>query len=282
MFRLLKSLFRLFIFVIIISGLIFAYSKYIEPFHLKIEKIKISSRYINEDTEGLHILAFADTHFGEYYTTEDFKKVVKAIEKENPDIVFFLGDLIDHYKEYTKTENISEISRLLSEIKAPYGKYAVFGNHDYGGGAENIYEDIMTAGGFQVLVNDSLLIKELGIKIIGIDDVVIGYGDPKIGKEANADLFNIILSHAPDVADEIITYNIDLMLAGHTHGRQINLSYFDDTILPPYGKKYIKGLYPLNTERNAYLYVNSGIGMTQLPLRFLSPPEITIFTLEKP
>ena len=275
-----KGLFSIIILLFIISSLIFIYSKYIEPFHITIENVKISSSYITKEGKDIRILVFADTHFGEFYTTKDFCKAVDSIKKEKPDIVFFLGDLIDHYSQYTETTEVAEISRLLNQIEAPYGKYAVFGNHDYGGGAEYIYEDIMKAGGFQVLVNESLLLEDLGIKIFGIDDVVIGYGNPEIVEKGEEDLFNIVLSHAPDVADRITDYPVDLILSGHTHGRQVNIKYFDDAILPPYGKNYIRGLYSLKTKREAQLYVNAGLGMTQLPFRFLSPPELTIFSFE--
>ena len=79
---------------------------------------------------------------------------------------------------------------------------------------------------------------------------------------------------------EVLDYNVDLMISGHTHGRQINIKFFDEYILPPYGKKYINGLYQLSNDRESQLYVNSGIGMTKLPYRFLSPPELTCITLK--
>ena len=266
-----------FFFVLCIS--ILAYARYIEPFLPRTEQVEITSPCIGENADGLRIVVFADTHFGEYYSTKNFQKVLGRIKAQDPDMVFFLGDLIDHYDEYAQTESVEEISRLLSEIEAPLGKYAIFGNHDYGGGAENSYEDVMEAGGFRVLVNEALTLEEQGIRLIGIDDILIGYGDPETAKKADQSLFNIVLAHEPDVVDKILTSNFDLILAGHTHGRQINLSIFDDYILPTYGREYIHGLYALSTPRNASLYVNAGIGMTQLPLRLGSPPELTVVTL---
>jgi predicted MPP superfamily phosphohydrolase len=100
-------------------------------------------------------------------------------------------------------------------------------------------------------------------------------------EEAEEDQYNLVLTHAPDVADELLPYNADLILSGHTHGGQVNLGLFGDYVLPPYGKKYIQGLYSFDTVRNTKLYVNSGIGMTFLPFRFLAPPEITVVTLKK-
>jgi uncharacterized protein len=267
--------------IVLLTGGVFVYAKYIEPFALKVEPVTVRSPYVGENADGLRIAVFADTHFGENYTTADFERVLRAIAEQKPDMVFFLGDLIDNYKEYTKTQSPEKISSLLSGIKAPYGKYAVFGNHDYGGGAEQDYGDIMKASGFSVLVNDSVVLDDLGIQLIGIDDMVIGYGDPKTAAAARKDLFNIVLAHEPDIADRILSYDFDLMLSGHTHGRQINVGIFDDYVLPPYGKKYIRGSYELPTARKAELYVNAGIGMTKLPFRFGSAPELTIVTLRR-
>ena len=162
-------------------------------------------------------------------------------------------------------------------------KIAVFGNHDYGGEMEFDYPDVMEAGGFQLLVNEKADFDEFNMTILGIDDVVIGYGDPSFAASLTDDRYNIAICHEPDVADELKTYSVDLMLSGHTHGRQINLRLFDDYILPAYGKKYIKGRYtlPASDGSDLSLYVTGGIGMTKLPLRFASPPEVNMIDLNK-
>jgi len=278
MFRLFKNIFRLLVLLLIAGILLICYARYVEPHMLSVKNVTISSPRISKPAENLKIAVFGDTHFSDYYTTDDFDKVVKAIGKMKPDLVVFSGDLIDHFDLYSK--DVAVISEKLSEIEAPYGKFAIFGNHDYGGGAENQYESIMEAGGFTVLKNEYHALSDLGIALIGIDDILIGYGDPAVASWGRPDYFNIVLAHEPDVADEVLDYNVDLMISSHTHGRQINIKFFDKYILPPYGKKYIQGLYHFPNERNTQLYVNAGIGMTKLPFRFLSPPELTCITLK--
>lgn len=277
MFRFLKAILRLLVFLCLTGVLLFSYARYIEPHLLRTEDVSVYSTRVTAEQKELTIVAFADTHFSEYYTTKDFARVVKKVNALKPDLVFFLGDLIDHYNEYEGDP--AEISRELSEIQAVYGKYAVFGNHDYGGGSENFYEDIMNAGGFQVLVNQHADLDALNLTIVGIDDIVIGYGDPAAASQCRTSTFNILLCHEPDIINEMTDYDIDLMLSGHTHGGQVRVPFFSDAYLPPYGQIYQRGMYRIENERKTTLYVNSGLGTTFLPLRFMSPPELTNLSL---
>lgn len=278
MLKLIKNFFRVVFLLLLVGGAVLCYARYIEPHMLKVNHMTVSSPMVSETAEGFKIIVFGDTHFSDYYTTGEFDKVVKAIKKENPDLVVFTGDLIDNFASCP--EDVNSISEKLAEINAPYGKFAVFGNHDYGGGAEKQFPSIMEAGGFTILKNDYHGIDELGIGMIGIDDVLIGYGNPAVAGWGRPDYFNLVLAHEPDLIDQMLDYNVDLMISGHTHGRQINVKFFDDYILPRYGKKYIEGLYHFENARNSQLVVNPGIGMTKLPFRFLSPPELTSITLK--
>ncbi len=277
LFRLIKNIFRFLVLIFLLGLAVICYARYIEPHMLKEKQVTVSSPFVTEEAENLKIVVFGDTHFSDYYTTDDFTKVIESVEKMEPDLIVFCGDLIDHYDIYAG--DVDDISDKLSELQATCGKFAIFGNHDYGGGAENEYQNIMEAGGFTVLKNEYYGLDELGIGIIGIDDMLIGYGEPAVASWGRPDYFNLILAHEPDLIDEVQDYNVDLMISGHTHGRQINLKFFDEYILPPYGKHYIQGLYEFSNERKSKLYVNSGIGMTKLPFRFLSPPELTRITL---
>ncbi|UCD15100.1 MAG: metallophosphoesterase, partial [Candidatus Omnitrophota bacterium] len=86
--------------------------------------------------------------------------------------------------------------------------------------------------------------------------------------------------HSPDLAQDLEGLNIDLYLAGHTHGGQVNVPFYGALITcSRYGKKYESGKYRVN---NMVLYVNRGIGMEggDAPrVRFLCRPQITIFDI---
>lgn len=303
-----------FIIAVVCAALV--YARFVEPRRLvtKEQDYKSDTLEFGENNDCLRLAIFADTHFSDYYTVKDFKKAADAINNAKPDMILFLGDLVDNLSEYKG--DTGEISELLAALKASYGKYAVYGNHDYGGDMQFEYEKIMEDGGFKTLVNESVSVDDSNIVIHGIDDMLIGYGDVTSAKSLDDDDYNIVLCHEPDVADKMINYNINLMLSGHTHGRQINLRIFDRLVLPTYGKKYVKGAFSLvyDKELNQVivdsssgekgetgfdtgsldasgldgvdnsdpleLYVSGGLGMSKINMRFMSPPEVNIIDIK--
>lgn len=272
--RLIKTIISLSIIIVLLAVSGIAYARYIEPSRLKVAEISDISYSIHEPVT---VAIFSDTHFGFDYTTDDFQKAVDAINEKSPDFILFAGDLVDHLDKYEGDTTL--ISEKLSLLNANIGKYSVFGNHDYGGGAENRYEAIMNAGGFTVLKNEIITYKDNNFRIIGIDDVLIGYGNPQIVNQAAADMYNLVLCHEPDVIDEVFDSNSDFFVSGHTHGGQIRIPRYTEMFLPSYGRTYVKGEYQLENQCNTVVYVNPGLGTTKIPARFGAVPEVTFLTI---
>lgn len=268
-----------FLSVIFLASIVFyIYARFIEPDFLTVRYENISSGLISGDKKELRILQFSDMHISEYFDEKDIKKVVERINEEAPDVVVFTGDLIDEYNKYENKKNIDEIWEILGGINAPFGKYAIYGNHDYGGGAERIYKKIMENSGFAVLKNEKIALKEYNINIIGMDDSIFGRFDKqKLIEFLDDGSYNVVLSHEPDVIDSLLEYGIDLLLSGHSHGGQINLPGVK--FLPAMAEKYTGGIYSFNNYRRTVLYVNAGLGTSQIPLRFMAPPELSVFIL---
>ena len=295
MIRLLKTLLRLALLLCLGVGLLFSYARFVEPrlideTQLVLSAAAVTSPQATGDSQPLTAAVVADIHFSEYYTPQDFQRVVSRINAMEPDLVFFLGDLIDDFSTYQG--DTQAIIDLLSQIETSgrvavtpddntvHDKFAVYGNHDYGGGLENYYESIMEASGFHVLVNETVALPQWNVTITGIDDMVIGYGDPGCCDGLSEETCNIVLSHEPDVITEITDAPVDLMLSGHTHGGQINVPILSDYFLPPYGRIFVSGEYRFENDRETLLYVNRGLGTTKLPLRFFAPPELTEIILK--
>lgn len=268
--KLFKLIFISILALALVTALVIGYAHFMEPNRLTVNEVSNTSYSMKEPVS---IAVFADTHIGFQYDTDDLQKAVDKVNENPPDILLFAGDLVDNLNQYPGST--SEISQKLSQMKANIGKYAVFGNHDYGGGAEYEYEDIMKAGGFRVLVNETITFKEHNLRLIGIDDLLIGYGDPSVVNKADSSMYNLVLCHEPDIVDKILNSNTDYMVAGHTHGGQIRIPFYTQKFLPSYGEKYVKGEYELNNRNKTVLYVNAGLGTTKIPARFRAVPELT-------
>lgn len=273
--KLFKFIVSFILILILVTMLSIGYACFIEPNRLTVNTLEDTSYSMKKP---LTVAVFADTHFGFQYDLEDFEKVIKKVNENPPDLLLFAGDLIDNLNEYDGSP--SQISEALSRMNANVGKYAVFGNHDYGGGAEHEYEDIMEAGGFKVLVNETITFRDYNFRLIGIDDLLIGYGDPSVAERADSDMYNLVLCHEPDIVDKISEANVDYMLAGHSHGGQIRIPFYTEKFLPFYGEKYVKGEYQTENKNKTILYVNAGLGTTKVPARLGAVPELTYLTIQ--
>jgi predicted MPP superfamily phosphohydrolase len=254
---------------------------------------RISFSNLPKSFKGLKIIQISDIHLGSL--NNDFDSIAEAVDiinTQNADLVLFTGDLVNNFSE--ETEGWQPV---LSKIKAKIGKFSVMGNHDYGdysrwesaeekttnlAAIKNFHAEI----GFRLLLNETETIEINGEKIalIGVEN----WGQPPFPQygnltkaSANADNlpFKILLSHDPSHWDaEVVNdTNIDLTLAGHTHGMQFGFEYFGLKWSPiQYKYKRWGGLY---RENKQYLYVNRGLGYIGFPGRIGMPPEITLIEL---
>ncbi|MFO1445718.1 metallophosphoesterase [Bacillus sp. Bva_UNVM-123] len=275
----LKRAFSSFLAMIGVGGGGYYYAHEIEPKLLEITNYKIVNKAIPQSFNNFKIVQFSDTHLGFQYNSEQLRKLVQKINLQKPDIIFFTGDLMDTPNKY---KGINEVISILKELNAPFGKFAIYGNHDHGGYGSNIYKTAIEESGFTLLLNSNLEIKQSNgssIYIIGIDDAMLG--KPNIEKAMHgvpAEAYKILLSHAPDLADEAAPYRIQLQLSGHSHGGQIKIPFFGALVKVPFAEKYHEGFYEIGSPP-LLLYVNRGMCTTRLPFRFLSKPELTVFTL---
>ncbi len=275
MFRGIKKLFKTAFVLIIIGALLFGYAYQIEPYRLRQNEVFLSGDLSKNAGRPFTVALFGDTHFGFHYSLTQFEKAAEKIRLAEPDLIVFTGDLVDDLNTYDG--NFSEIEEALAALQAKYGKFAVHGNHDYALSGKPVYTEIMEAGGFTVLSNETVFIPELNTVLYGIDDCLIGHGDPDLLLGTNAQYFNLVLCHEPDFFDTFSSNSISLMLSGHTHGGQVRLPFgLTDRFLPPYGQTYISGLYQ---EAACALYVTNGLGTTKLPLRFGAVPEVAVLRI---
>jgi len=275
----LKKAFGSFLAIIGISGGTYYYAREIEPSLLQIHEEVISSTSIPSSFEDFKIVQFSDTHIGFHYTLEQFNDLVRKINELKPDLIVFTGDLVDEPNKYHWNDKLIQ---SLRDLQANHGKLWIYGNHDHGGYGTNIVKKAMEQAEFELLKNEHTVIQKNKERFIlaGIDDVMLGKPDlSQTLKNTNPDLFTILLAHEPDYADTTRQFPVDVQLSGHSHGGQVRFPFLGHLYTPAYAEKYVQGKYAFNDERLT-LYVNSGIGTTRLPYRFLCKPEIHVFTLK--
>lgn len=282
LFRFIRKLFLIAVTLVLICTAIYVYISKVEPRALTVTDHTLASSQLPKAFEGMRIVQFSDVHVGPDYSLRQLRHLINRINAQHPDIIVFTGDLFDNFSQYEGDPQ--DVFHILAQLKAPLGKFAVYGNHDRGGGASRIYQSGMEMAGFDVLLNESKVItlpNGPSITISGLDDFLLG--NPRIKSTLGAldpNQFQLLLVHEPDVADQFTEYPIDVQLSGHSHGGQVQIPGVGALITTSLGTKYLEGSYTISgSYRDLQLYVNTGIGTSRAKLRLGVPPEITVFTL---
>jgi len=217
----------------------------------------------------LKIAHLTDLHTRELGRPE--RRLLALLEEEKPDIIVITGDT-------THDEASTEDARpLLERLHAPLGVWAVPGNWELW----RLTEDpqvFFRSLGIHYLINQSEPLRE-GLWLVGLDDPRAGAPDPALAFAAvPLGAYTITLAHAPVILDRLAG-GTNLVLAGHTHGGQVRLPFCPPLWLPQGSGGYVQGWY---RKSGTAMYVSRGIGMSVLPVRFLSRPELAIITLGTP
>lgn len=261
-----------------LSGGTYYYARELEPAMLTTHQVALSSPKIPASFKDFTIIQFSDTHVGFQYSLEQLNELAHKINQYSPDMIVFTGDLVDAPDQFNWH---GELVSILSSLKAPYGKWWIYGNHDHGGYGTEIVKDKMEEAGFSLLMNEHTIINKNNesITIAGLDDVILGNPDPQTAlRGIQEDNFTLLLVHEPDYADAIRQYPVDVQLSGHSHGGQVRLPWIGHIYTPAFAEKYVDGKYQITPDLQ--LFVSRGVGTTRLPYRFLCKPEITIYKLE--
>lgn len=271
-----KRVVKIVLLVVVLIGLLVGYAFKIEP-----KMLVVHSFHLNEDKgASVKIVQISDIQVSETYTVNQLNRLVEKINQISPDIIVFTGDLFENYSTFPQKQ---EVTDSLSQLKATVGKFAVWGNRDYGGGAFKIYEDLLTNAGFTLLNNSGVTVPVSNDKklfIGGMDDGLLGKPDIDLLLSQMDDKYDyeIVLMHEPDMAELLKDTSVNLLLAGHSHGGQIRIPFMK-TIKTSLAEKYDDGFYTINKDNGMQLYVNTGIGTSRIAARFMVPPEIAVFTI---
>lgn len=257
-------------------------SFFVAPARFVTRKETITDEKIPEQLNNMNILFFSDLKYGIFMNEERLNKLVETINNSGADVVIFGGDI--YGDDVTVTEEMNSIiSTAFSNIKAKYGKFAVYGDIDDSSEVmKNAVNQIYSSSDFEVMQNTSYQIHKNGsqfITLVGLDNGVDGIKDIS-GAYANVSQNSYVFAvcHTPDTANEVPTDLTDYFLAGHSLGGQANF-FFSSMYEPTYAVKYLKGIHTID---NAFtLDITNGTGTVKQDVRFLQPAEVVVYTLKQ-
>jgi predicted MPP superfamily phosphohydrolase len=231
----------------------------------------------------LKVALVSDLHAGAHFISPaKVEEVVTRVNAEKPDLILFLGDLLNNGPNPDGPTPLKggfpspeEVTPTLAGLRAPLGVYAVLGNHDWWLDGPRVSRALQQAG-IRVLENEGTLIQVPGgsVWLVGVGDAMSGHDDVvRAFASVPASTGVLAFTHSPDVFPRIPA-SVPLTLAGHTHGGQVALPFFGAPIVPSvYGARYAAG----HVEENGHhLFVTTGIGTSILPVRFGVKPEVVI------
>ena len=258
---------------------LFVWGFLIEPNMLTVTPLTLEI----EGLSGLKVVFVGDFHVKPHQKIR-LVEIVNKIKAQQPDLILSTGDFVSGH-DLKQSMPIEEIAKALSVLKPKYGFYAVLGNHDWWEGGAKI-QKVLEANGIVVLGNENKSVNINGKKlyIAGVEDLSTRNID-LVKALKNTQNPTILLTHSPDVfpfvtkpSSSKITGAVDLTLAGHTHGGQVDFPFVGPLIVPSgYGKKYAQGLVK---ENGKMLFVTKGIGTSILPVRFNCKPEIVVINFK--
>jgi uncharacterized protein len=221
-------------------------------------------------------IAFAsDFHAGATTDVRVLRAACGALADLAPDVLLLGGDFVS-----VRGNDIHALAPLLGSIRAPFGKFGVWGNHDLRANRPEIAAALRDAG-VRLLDDETAALAPPhdDVTIVGLDDPIRGDPDGSLLDEVPG--VRILLMHAPDGILAAGTRHFDLALCGHTHGGQIVLPGGRIPYLPhgALSRAYPVGQYALAPDGSRTLIVTRGVGCSTMPLRVGCPAEVHLITL---
>jgi hypothetical protein len=251
-----------------------AYGRFVEPRIIDTAEHDIVLDGCFDVGGEMRLAVFSDTHNGLFKNAMPINRIAREVAASNPDFVLIAGDFI----YFLAPERFEESFGALNEISAPV--FAILGNHDIGLPGPDLRAPLRASlpnFGVRLIDNAALKIsnEKFAIELVGLSD--------QWGRRQNLSLLEpaaltprIVLTHNPaTIRDFTPASKADLLIAGHTHGGQIQLPILTCAITGVCGDI----AYGLRKERGIQIFTTSGTGMVGLPMRFGVPPRIDVLNI---
>lgn len=225
--------------------------------------------------QGLSIAHLSDIHLYDGLH-RGARRAIELVQDARPDVTFVTGDIVE------SLDQLVVAASFLKECRGRLGTVVTLGNWEHAKGVTaDDMERCCEAAGAVFLMNDAHLVGEGSerLALVGLDDPRSGAPDPALAlRKVPAGAVEVWGFHAPGYADRLRRKHLPppaLMLAGHTHGGQIRFPPLP-AITPRGSGRFVAGWY---RDTFAPLFVNRGIGTSDIRARFMCPPQIGLVTL---
>ena len=285
-----------------------------ERLNYQVRRVEIPLPNLPSALDGMRILQISDIHLSDYMSRAQLRRAVDMANELGADLAVVTGDLITGSGDST-ADCVDEIRHLHTRL----GIWGCNGNHEIYARAEDQATYLYAQAGMKLLrhENAQLTFKGASFNLLGVDyqreRMRNGQRQQTLANVESLirrDMPNILLSHNPNSFNRAAELGIELSLAGHTHGGQIQVEILDHRLSPArFITDYIAGLYqrplftPASNERAAsnasvtrafspslfaspsspmaHIYVNRGLGTVGAPIRLGVPPEISLIVLRR-
>lgn len=253
------------------------YVTHIEPSRMIVREENIESSKVSEPLRILHLSDIQSGGIGDYE-----RRVFRQIEILQPDLIVHSGDWLQPIPPKTFESELPELLALIRRMNPPLGFFGVYGDTDgawYDLSQESIQPLIMMESRPYLIEwsGGTLALRGLGLFQSHYAEMARQPVREWL-ESAPEDAFRLLIGHSPDYVLNVSDLDIDLCLAGHTHGGQIRFPFL--------GPLIIDSDVPLEWSRgfrkvgNTRLNVSAGLGSTHsagLPsIRLFCPTEMTL------
>ncbi len=269
------------------------YGYSVERLHFEVNQVDVPVASLPPALDGLKIVQLSDIHVGDAMPVHEIRRAVGMANDLGAELAVITGDFVS-----SRGDPLAECIAELGRLRAPLGVWGCNGNHEIYSGAEDDAEKLFSVNGMRLLRQSAAQIEWNGaaLNLIGIDyqrNVTITQRSIATlnGAESlvRTDMPNVLLSHNPNTFYRAADAGVELSLAGHTHGGQVNVEILNSALNPArFFTSFIAGLYRIpmkaavnGSARQASLYVNRGLGTLGIPARIGAYPEIAILTLRR-
>lgn len=279
-----------------------------ERLNYQVRRVEIPIPNLPSALDGMQIVQISDIHMSGYMSRANVRRAVDMANGLGADLAVVTGDLITGMGD-----PIADCIDEVRHLHAPLGTWGCNGNHEIYARAEDEAAYLFAQAGMKLLrqENAQITFKGTQFNLIGVDyqrertrngqrQQTLANVEPLVRR----DIPNILLSHNPNSFPRAAELGIELSLAGHTHGGQIQVEILDHRLSPArFITDYIAGLYQrplfaasgkerpssasyqspatMHSSSMAHIYVNRGLGTVGAPVRLGVPPEISLIVLRR-